>query len=187
MVVITIKPYKQRWFKQFIFFCHATPTDTPTAEAEDIHVIVVCYSNKYFKGAIECKNLYIPMHSWIMRVQYMENTHHKPQTPLFPYCYINLVWKKDDRKICRSKHNIDCHVTLGSLICTPPGLFDLPHFLRKKNNNKTISISFKFNTTYYIWSILNLVYQYHKLHFHYHSNSAKWNWIENIPNRNRSI
>ncbi len=57
--------------------------------------------------------LYLPWHSWIIRVLYMEITYSEPQTPLFPPSYVNPVNKKDHWKIGESEHNTDCGVTVG--------------------------------------------------------------------------
>jgi len=66
----------------------------------------------YFLTVPKIRKLYLPWHSWLIRVLYMEMTYHEPHTPLFPPSYVNHVNAKGCWKIGESEHNTDCDVTV---------------------------------------------------------------------------
>ncbi len=56
----------------------------------------------------------------------MEMTYRKPQTPLFPPPYVNLVQAKDHWKIGESEHNTDCDITFGITNSYAPNIYIYP-------------------------------------------------------------
>ncbi len=83
---------------------------------------------KYLKVPYNGK-LYLPWHSWIIAVLYMEMTHSEPQAPLFPPSYVNLVHAKDHWKIGESEHNTDCDITVGITNSYAPNICIYPPML----------------------------------------------------------